>query len=72
VRDEGRTECYALQAGVEIGQRLELSEDTACQMMGQQLTENALRSRTSPAYLVPADCRDGGRLDLNQDSARFP
>ena len=72
VCNEGRTECYALQAGVEIGQRLGLSEGTARQRMRQQLAENAFRSRTSPAYLVPADCCDGGRLDFNPDSARFP
>jgi hypothetical protein len=72
VRDEGTTECYALQAGVQLGQRLGLSEDTARQMMRQQLVENALRGRASPAYLVPPDCRDGGRLDLKPDIARFP
>jgi hypothetical protein len=72
VRDEGTTECYALQAGVQVGQRLGLSEDTARQMMRQQLVENALRGRASPAYLVPPDCRDGGRLDLKPDIARFP
>ena len=72
VRDEGTTECYALQAGVELGERLGLSADTARQMMRQQLVENALHSRASPAYLVPPDCRDGGRLDLKPDVARFP
>jgi hypothetical protein len=72
VRDEGTTECYALQSGVEIGQRLGLSEDTARQMMRQQLTENALRGPSSLEYLVPAECRDGGRLDLEPDSAQFP
>jgi hypothetical protein len=72
VRDEGTTECYALQAGVEIGRRLGLSEDTARQMMRQQLAENVLHGRGSPEYLVPPDCRDGGPLDLNPDVARFP
>lgn len=72
VRDEGTTECYALQSGVEIGQRLGLSESTARQMMRQQLVENALRSGTTSEYLVPPDCRDGGRLDLKPDDARFP
>ncbi len=72
VRDEGTTECYGLQSGVELGRRLGLSEDTARQMMRQQLTENALRSGGSLEYLVPPDCRDGGRLDLNPDIARFP
>ena len=72
VSDEGTTECYALQTGVEIGQRLGLSADTARGMMRQQLVENALRSRASPSYRIPPDCRDGGRLDLRPDIARFP
>jgi hypothetical protein len=72
VSDEGTTECYALQTGVEIGQRLGLSAETAGRMMRQQLVENARRGQASPAYRVPPDCRDGGRLDLNPDIARFP
>jgi hypothetical protein len=72
VRDEGTTECYALQSGVELGQRLGLSEGTAGQMMRQQLAENLSRGLASLEYLVPADCRDGDRLDLNPDFARFP
>ncbi len=72
VSNEGVTECYALQSGVEIGRRFGLSEGTARQMMRQQLTENALHSRSSPEYLVPPDCRNGGRLDLNPDSPSFP
>jgi hypothetical protein len=72
LRDEGTTECYALQAGVELGQRLGLSEDTAQRLMRQQLVENELRRRGSLEYLVPPDCRDGGRLDLNPDAGRFP
>ena len=43
VRDEGTTECYALQSGVELGRRLGLSEDRARQMMRQQLVENQTR-----------------------------
>jgi hypothetical protein len=72
VENEGATECYALQSGVELGQRLGLSADRARQLMRGQLVENALRSRASPAYRLPADCRDGGRLDLRPDSPRFP
>jgi hypothetical protein len=72
VRDEGTTECYALQSGVELGQRLGLSEDTARQMMRQQLAENLGRGLARLEYLVPPDCRDGDRLDLNPDLARFP
>jgi hypothetical protein len=72
VGDEGMTECYALQSGVEIGRRLGLSESRARQMMRQQLVENRLRIRGSPEYLVPPDCRDGSRLDLDPAESRFP
>ena len=72
VSDEGITECYALQSGVELGQRLGLSADTAGRMMRRQLAENSLRSGSSADYRVPAECRDGGRLDLEPHSARFP
>jgi hypothetical protein len=71
VSDEGTTECYALQTGVEVGQRLGLSADTARQMMRQQLVENALRGQGSP-YRVPPDCSDGGRLDLKPNVEGFP
>jgi hypothetical protein len=72
VDDEGTTECYALQSGVELGVRLGLSEDTARQMMAQQLVENRLRGAGSLEYLVPPECRDSGPLDLNPDSGAFP
>jgi hypothetical protein len=72
VGDEGETECYALQSGVELGRRLGLSEGRAQQMMRQQLTENALRTGGSFEYRVPPECRDGGRLDLAPDDTRFP
>lgn len=72
VADEGTTECYALQSGVELGQRLGLSEDTAGRMMRQELTENALRDVSSLEYRVSAECRDGGGLDLDPVSGRFP
>jgi hypothetical protein len=71
-RNEGVTECYALQSGVELGTRLGLDEDTARRMMRQQLAENQLRGRGSVEYLVPEECRDGGALDLDPGSSRFP
>ena len=71
-RDEGSTECYALQSGVDLGRSLGLSANTARQMMRQQLTENALHGRGSADYLVPPECQDGGELDLNRRSSRFP
>jgi hypothetical protein len=72
VRDEGTTECYALQSAVEVGRRLGLSEATARQMMRQQLAENALRRRGRADYAVPPDCHNGGRLDLHPNVAEFP
>jgi hypothetical protein len=70
--DEGITNCYAFQSGVELGRRLGLSESTAARMMRQQLAENANLARSAPDYLVPGECRDGGRLDLDPGSGRFP
>jgi hypothetical protein len=72
VSDEGTTECYALQSGVGLGERMGLSEGTARRLMRQQLTENALRGAGSFEYRVPAECRDGGRLDLDRDGTSFP
>ncbi|MHB1243393.1 MAG: hypothetical protein ACYC1P_08360 [Gaiellaceae bacterium] len=71
-RDEGVVNCLAYQSGVELGRRLGLSEGTAARMMRQQLAENATVARQAPEYLVPAECRNGGRLDLNPSSERFP
>ncbi len=31
-----------------------------------------LRGRENPAYALPAECRDGGRLDLAPGTERFP
>ena len=72
VRDEGATECYALQSGVALGQRLGLSEGTARTLMSQQLAENAARSGAGAEYLVPPECRDGGALDLDHEGSAFP
>lgn len=72
IRDEGTTECYALQSGVELGRRLGLSEGTAAQLMRQQLVENAGRSGRGAEYVVPPSCRDGGALDLERERAGFP
>ncbi len=71
-RDEGKTECYGLQSGVEIGRALGLSEERARQLMRQQLAENALRGAGSVEYLVPPECRDGGSLDLDAGRSDFP
>ena len=70
--NEGVTNCYAFQSGVTLGRRLGLSEGTAARMMRQQLADNATYGRSAPEYLVPQECRDGGRLDLVPGSSRFP
>ena len=70
--DEGTTECYALQSGVELGQRLGLGEGTARRLMAQQLTENRLRGLQTVEYRVSSECRDGGRLDLDSADSAFP
>jgi hypothetical protein len=70
--DEGVTNCFAFQSGVELGRRLGLSEGTAARMMRQQFVDNATFARSAPAYLVPGECRNGGRLDLDPQSNRFP
>jgi hypothetical protein len=71
-RDEGRTECYAVQSGVDLGRRLGLSDGRAHQLMQQQLTENALRTGTTVEYRIPPECRDGGPLDLRPGDESFP
>jgi hypothetical protein len=71
-RDEGVTNCYAFQSGVELGERLGLSAGTAARMMRQQLAENPIQARSAPEYLVPGECRNGGRLDLAPTVGRFP
>jgi hypothetical protein len=71
-RNEGITECFAFQSGVGLGRRLGLDESTARRMMRQQLAENAQRSGGDVGYLVPPECRDGGQLDLDPSSSRFP
>jgi len=70
--DEGVTNCYAFQSGVALGRRLGLSDGTAARMMRQQLADNATFGRSAPEYLVPGECRNGGRLDLAPGTSRFP
>jgi hypothetical protein len=72
IRDEGIVECYAFQSGVELGERLGLSEERARQLMRQQLVENEGRSGSTAEYRVPATCREGGGLDLHPERATFP
>jgi hypothetical protein len=70
--NEGTTECYAIQSGVELGRRLGLGEDEAHRLMAQQLAENSGRGIATAEYRVPPECKDGGSLDLDPGSSRFP
>jgi hypothetical protein len=72
VADEGLTNCYAFQSGVELGVRLGLQRSTAAAMMRQQLADNPLDSSGDSRYLVPAGCENGGRYDLDPHVDRFP
>lgn len=71
-RDESTVECYGLQSGVAVGQRLGLDEQTARRLMAQQFTENRLRGLETAEYRVTEECRDGGRLDLAAADDTFP
>jgi hypothetical protein len=70
--DESTAECYALQSGVALGRQLGLSQGRAAQLMRQQLTENALRGIGTFEYRLTAQCRNGGELDLDPTTDRFP
>jgi hypothetical protein len=72
-RREGVTECLALQEGVTLGERLGIPAERAAQMMRDRyLRDLADRSVIRLEYQLPAGCRDGGDLDANLDSSRFP
>jgi hypothetical protein len=71
-RDEGVTECYALQSGVLVGRRLGLDEDTARRMMRSQLVANQLHRLESEEYRIPAGCINRGPYDLAPAVDRFP
>jgi hypothetical protein len=72
VRNEARTECYALQSGVKLGERLGVSAQTAARMMRAQLIENSLLIGGDSEYRVPPECREGGALDLAPGRTTFP
>jgi len=72
VRDEGLTNCYGFQSGVELGEHLGLTESAAREMMREQLATNVSDAAGKPQYLVPSGCRDGGSYDLNPAAPGFP
>ena len=72
VSDEGLANCYGFQSGVRIGTELGLSESTARAMMREQLATNISDAASTPEYLVPEGCRNGGVYDLEPGSESFP
>ncbi len=73
VRDEARTECYAIQEGVRLGVRLGLDPATARALMRSQLERDlGDASLQRLAYRLPAGCRAGGSLDLHPGDPAFP
>ena len=72
VSNEGLTNCYAFQSGVDVGVHLGLSRSTAKAMMREQLATNASDAAGNPQYLVPPGCRNGGADDLKTGTAAFP
>lgn len=72
-RNEGVTECRGMQLGVALGERLGLTRDDARRLMKDRYGRNlAERSITRSEYRLPAECRDGGALDLRPDDGSFP
>ena len=73
VRSEATTECYALQEGTRLGIRLGLSPGEAHELMQAQLERDlGDRSVARLGYRLPAECRNGGALDLRPEDATFP
>jgi hypothetical protein len=70
--DEGRTNCFAYQSGVQVGVALGLSRASARQLMHQQLADNPSDFASATQYIVPDGCHRGGSLDLHLDGDHFP
>jgi hypothetical protein len=69
VRNEARTECYALQAIDFVARRLGASPRQARQLA--QFAFSELPDRMPAEYTSP-DCRDGGKLDLRPGDPVWP
>ena len=73
IRDEAETECYALQAGVTLGERLGLDAATARALMrAQRDSDLSDASIARLDYRLPPGCRNGGSLDLRPADPTFP
>ena len=73
VLNEAQTECYALQEGVGLGERLGLDRATAESLMRSQLDRDLSDATVQRVdYRLPPGCRNGGSLDLRPSDPRFP
>jgi hypothetical protein len=73
VRNEAQTECYALQEGVGLGQRLGLGRTTAEALMRAQLDRDLSDETVQRVdYRLPPGCSNGGSLDLRPNDPSFP
>lgn len=73
VRNEAETECFAIQDGVDLGQRLGLDAETARALMRLQLERDLSDTTVARVdYRLPAECREGGALDRRPDDPNFP
>jgi len=73
VRNEAQTECYALQEGVVLGERLGLDSGTAHALMRAQLDLDLSDQTVQRVdYRLPPGCRNGGSLDLRRNDPTFP
>ena len=73
IRNEAETECYALQEGVALGRRLGLDEATARALMERSWHRDLSDASVARLdYRLPAECKNGGSLDLRPDDPQFP
>ncbi len=73
IRNEAETECYALQEGVALGRRLGLDAETARTLMDAQRARDISDASVARLdYRLPAECRNGGNLDLRPNDPQFP
>ncbi len=71
--NEGVTNCFGLQSGVELGRRLGLGSSVAAHMMRYRYEINSSEfSLGRLDYMLPAGCANGGRYDLDLLLRRFP
>jgi hypothetical protein len=73
IRNEAETECFALQEGVGLGERLGVTPGTARALMQFQMDRDLSDdSVVRLDYRLPAACRNGGALDLHPGDPKFP